>query len=272
MVEGPSPIILPDGTPYVSPPPGFGWDEDVLQPEIEPISTALPICRFDTSSEEGTSHLMEKPGNPSLLVTVKGLLEEIVSQQRQQGELLRKLQMQMDGHQRQRKSSAWSSKYPRSCQGQWREFHGQSKPTTVYYSPSSFKKQEEPTPEVGKSPQPATPRDVQPATPQAILIAQLGDEDNTRVVEMKSTSQKPSPHQMDKEPGAVKRLLRSWDSLEMRGGTLCYRLDRVEPEYLEYLTGLKAILILICNFLWHCVFNCFNSGFRLIVLLCVGLG
>jgi hypothetical protein len=49
-------------------------------------------------------------------------------------------------------------------------------------------------------------------------------------VELKSSGQKqPSPHQLKREPEAVKRLLHSWDNLEIKEGTLCYRQGKEEP-------------------------------------------
>ena len=97
---------------------------------------------------------MEEPEERNLLVEVKSLLAEIVAQQRHQGDLLEKLHMQMDAG-RQRWSSARSRREPASCHGQWRDFHGQqSKPTTVFYSPSPLK-QEDPTPVEATRPTPS---------------------------------------------------------------------------------------------------------------------
>ena len=128
------------------------------------------MCGFDPPSSQSqpegrspalgpvplTMETMGEPEERSLLVEVKSLLAEIVAQQRHQGELLDKLQMQMDASQhRQRWSSARSRREPTNCQGQWRDFHGQqSKPTTVLYSPSPLK-QEDPTPVETTQPTPS---------------------------------------------------------------------------------------------------------------------
>ncbi|XP_071797806.1 uncharacterized protein [Asterias amurensis] len=268
MVERPSSTILPDGTPCISPPPGFGWDEGILQPPpgfgwdegilqpvVVPIMTTLQMCGFDPQPVERPSvPSMEEPAKErSLLETVKDLLGDIVAQQQRQGELLVSLQMQMDGSHRQRRSSAWCSKVPRSCQRQWREFDGQSTPTTVYYSPSSFQQVDSTT---------AVEEAILPTPPPDVKSAQIKDTVISRVVELKSSGQKqPSPHQLKREPGAVKRLLHSWDNLEIKEGTLCYRQGKEEP-VLEVLPKTMMWPIL------HSIQALFNiKGFRELIRL-----